>query len=262
MTIRIIASDLDGTLLNAESRIAPETVKTVKMAQDAGIRFVAATGRAWDTAYPIFREAGINADYLLLNGAEFRASSGEVIYQEAMEKNLAKKIMAYLTAEGIDYEVNTDIGDFATNTEVCQTALKIRDFPKIWDKEPKILKFFAFSNKLSFVEKVRNDLIDWKDISVVSSADWNVEITAAAAKKGMMLKRVADFYQVSKEEVMVFGDGENDETMFMKFSHSRAVENAVPAIRNLAEKVIESNQNNGVAKEISKIIGGLQNGIF
>lgn len=54
---------------------------------------------------------------------------------------------------------------------------------------------------------------------------------------------------------MVFGDGENDETMFREFPHSCAVENAAPVIRSLAEKVIESNQNNGVAKEIYQIIG-------
>lgn len=77
-----------------------------------------------------------------------------------------------------------------------------------------------------------------------------------------MLKRAAEFYGVPKDEVMVFGDGENDETMFREFCHSRAVKNAVPVIRRLAEKVIAGNQKNGVAKEINQILGGLQDGIF
>lgn len=262
MAIRILASDLDGTLLNEESRISAKTAKAVKRAQKAGIRFIAVTGRAWNTAHPIFQEAEIKADYILLNGAEFRTSSGAIMYQETIEKNLAEKIVNYLSTTGIDFEVNTNKGDFSTDTKVCQTALEIQDFEKIWNQNPKILKFFIFSDQSIVIEKVKKYLKDWQGISVTSSAAWNVEITAKAAEKGRMLKRAAQFYQSSEDEVMVFGDGENDETMFREFRHSRAVGNAVPVIRKIAEKVIESNRKNGVAKEINQIIGGLQDGIF
>lgn len=262
MAIRILASDLDGTLLNEESRISAETEEAVKRAQRAGMRFVAVTGRAWSTAYPIFQEAEIEVDYVLLNGAEFRASSGEVIYQEAIEKNLAEKIMNYLSDAGIDFEVNTDKGDFSTNTKVCQTALEIRNFVQLWNQEARILKIFSFSDEKLLIDQVKKHFKGWQGISVTSSAVWNAEITAVDAEKGKMLKRAAEFYGVPKDEVMVFGDGENDETMFREFCHSRAVKNAVPVIRRLAEKVIAGNQKNGVAKEINQILGGLQDGIF
>lgn len=76
-----------------------------------------------------------------------------------------------------------------------------------------------------------------------------------------MLKRAANYYGISTKEIMVFGDGYNDETLFCGFRHSRAMENAVPYIRRLAEKVIGSNGNNGVAKEINQILGGMKDGI-
>lgn len=234
MALQLFASDLDGTLLNKESRISAETAKAVKRAQS----------------------------YVLLNGAEFRTSSGKVVYQEAIEKNLAERIMKYLSAVGIDFEVNTDKGDFSTNTKVCQTALEIQSFAQIWNQAPQILKLFAFSDKLLMIEQLKKHFNEWQGISVTSSAARNIEITAVAAEKGMMLKRAASYYQISEDEVMVFGDEENDETMFREFRHSRAVGNEVPVIRRLAEKVIESNRKNGVAKEINQIIGGLQDGIF
>lgn len=262
MAIRILASDLDGTLLNEKSKISVETAEAVKAAQDAGIRFVAATGRAWSTAHPIFQEAGIEADYVLLNGAEFRTSSGKVIYQEALGREKAQKIMDYLSAVGMDFEVNTDQGDFSTNTKRCPSASEFSDFEKFWSRKPKILKCFAFSDDLLLVENIRENLKEWKEYSITSSAPWNIEITSPTADKGMMLKRAAEYYQTSNEEVMVFGDGENDETMFRRFSHSCAVKNAVPMILGLAEKVIVGNQQNGVAKEINQILGGLQNGNF
>lgn len=257
MAIRIIASDMDGTLLNEESKISVETVEAVKAAQDAGIRFVAATGRAWSTAHSIFQEAGIDVDYVLLNGAEFRTSSGDVIYQEVMDMDVAQKVMDVLLAVGMDFEVNTDQGDFTTNTKVCHTASKIPDFDQFWNMDPTILKFFAFSDEPATVEKARKGLKGWQKVCVTSSASWNVEVTAVTAKKGLMLKKTAEFYRILSDEVMVFGDGENDETMFRSFSHSCAVENAVPTILGLAEKVIESNRNNGVAKEINQLLGGL-----
>lgn len=262
MAIRMIASDLDGTLLDSGCRISAETADAVRMAQRAGIRFMAVTGRAWSTAYSIFQETGIEADYILLNGAEFRVSSGEVIYQETIQKDVAEKLVEYLLAMGIDFELNTAQGDFSTNTKVCQTALKIRNLPHFWRAAPKILKVFSFSDKRAIIDNVREYLKSWQEISITSSAGWNIEITAANAQKGKMLKRAADFYQVSAEEVMVFGDGENDETMFREFCHSRAVGNAIPMIRSMAEKVIDSNHKNGVAKEIKKILGGKQNGII
>lgn len=257
MVMQIIASDLDGTLLNEESEINESTIEAVRMAQCAGIRFIAVTGRSWNTAHSILREAGINGDYVLLNGAEFRTSSGKVIYQESIENYTAKKIIKYLSDVGIDFEINTDMGDYSTDTNICEAASEIPDFKQFWNRNPKILKIFIFSDISTHLGKIRKNLQYFNGITITSSAVCNIEVTSADAGKGMMLKKAAEYYQVSKEDVVVFGNGENDESMFREFSHSRAVENAVPIIRCLAEKVIDSNQNNGVAKEINHILGGI-----
>lgn len=103
--IRVLASDLDGTLLDKKCRISAETAEAVEMAQRAGIRFVAATGRAWGTAYPFFQKAGIKADYVLLNGAEFRASSGTIIYQETIQRNAAEKVIESNQNNGVAKEI-------------------------------------------------------------------------------------------------------------------------------------------------------------
>lgn len=254
MAIQIFASDLDGTLLNKKSRISDETAKAVKRAQRAGKYFMTVTGRSWNTVHGIFQAAGIEAEYILLNGAEFRTSSGKVIYQEAIDMSLAEKIMEYLVAVGIDFEVNTDNGDFSTDTKLCNTAFELQNCAQIINHSLKILKFFVFSEDMALLEKVKRYLKEQEGLSVTSSAIWNVEITAAAAEKGKMLKRAAQFYGIPNEEVMVFGDGENDKRMFQEFAHSCAVKNAVPAVRKLAEKIIESNEENGVAKEINRIL--------
>lgn len=259
--VRLLASDLDGTLLDGKSRITQETAETIRKAQNAGIKFVAVTGRSWSTAHEIFTDAGLVADYILLNGAEFRNTDGKVIYQEEMDSRAGHEVLEYLLSEKMDVEVITDIGEYATNTNVCQMASDFSEFVHIQHQMPRMLKMFSFSDNQERVEACRKGIQCFQGISVTSSAEWNIEVTSDRAQKGRMLKRAADYYGISTKEIMVFGDGYNDETLFCGFRHSRAMENAVPYIRSLAEKVIGSNGNNGVAKEINQILGGMKDGI-
>lgn len=254
MEIQILASDLDGTLLNEKSQISHETADAIKKAQATGKRFIAITGRAWNTAHPIFQKAGLEVDYVLLNGAQFRTNLGKLIYEEVIENDLAEKILKYLIDVGIDFEVNTDQGDFTTNTKVCTLSLKFEDSTQIIER--KIFKFFIFSDDIKQMKKIKQYLSSWEGISVTSSSEKNIEITSSKANKGNMLKKVAELYHVEDDGIIVFGDGENDEEMFRKFHHSRAVKNAVISIQKLAERIIESNIKNGVAKEIDQILGG------
>jgi len=262
MAVQLLVSDLDGTLLNEKSKISEETAEAVRKAQNAGIIFVAATGRSWSTVCEMFQKAGVSVGFILLNGAEFRNSTGDVICQEAMEEAVAQEAMKTLLQMNLNIEVIADRGEFSTNTKVCQKASEFSGFARIKGLKPKIFKIFAFSEIPSDVEACRKELLSWSELSVTSSADWNIEITSRTAQKGRMLERVIEFYQISKEEIVVFGDGYNDETLFRRFPHSRAMKNAVPLICQLAEKVIDSNKNHGVAKEIDKIIRGMQNVIF
>ena len=72
--IRLIASDLDGTLLNEESMLSEKTAECIRTAQQAGILWVAATGRSLKTASELMRTAGVSPEYLLLNGGRWKES--------------------------------------------------------------------------------------------------------------------------------------------------------------------------------------------
>ena len=82
--IKIIASDLDGTLLNEKSVISEETQEMIRKSQKAGIRWIIATGRSMKTAGNLVKQAGIRCDYVLLNGAEFRKNDGTLICQKSI----------------------------------------------------------------------------------------------------------------------------------------------------------------------------------
>lgn len=108
MPIRLLISDLDGTLLGPEGRITPPTAEALQRARRAGIPLLVATGRSWKTASPLLAEAGVAADFVLLNGAEARTARGELLRAVSLPLNAARQAVAVLRRYGMGVEVNTD----------------------------------------------------------------------------------------------------------------------------------------------------------
>ncbi len=159
-----------------------------------------------------------------------------------------------LMEKKLDFEINTSVGDFSTDCEFCDTARPMPAVEKIFDAQIKIQKIFIFPEEQNKLKNIKEFLKKRQDITVTSSATWNIEITDRQANKGAMLEQIAEYYGWSKEEVLVFGDGNNDISMFEKFPHSRAVKNAVESLKKNAEKVIESNRDDAVAQEVCRLL--------
>ena len=110
--IRMIASDLDGTLLRKDWSISEYTIKIIKEAQASGIRWVTVTGRSDRGARPIMENYGLSCDYILMNGAEFRDTNGNLIKSENIDTDLARFVCEKLHRENLGFEINTDRGDY------------------------------------------------------------------------------------------------------------------------------------------------------
>ena len=114
MAIKLLISDLDGTLLGADSRITHQTADALNRAHRAGIRLLVATGRAWGTAAPLLRQAGVECDFVLLNGAEYRTAQGILQCVLSLSPSNARDAVTILQQHRLDFEINTDRGDFST----------------------------------------------------------------------------------------------------------------------------------------------------
>ena len=141
MEIQLFISDLDGTLLTEHSQVAPETAQAIQRAQQAGIRWLTATGRSWDTAAPLLEQAGISCDFVLLNGAELRSAKGELLLDASLSTATARQAADILSKHGIGLEINTDQGDFTTDTQFCNAAPLPEDF---WSRPLTVRKLFGF----------------------------------------------------------------------------------------------------------------------
>jgi Cof subfamily protein (haloacid dehalogenase superfamily) len=119
-----------------------------------------------------------------------------------------------------------------------------------------ILKVVIVSDmdEIGELKKLRNEIINMMDVEVVSSAENNIEIMSKGISKGNAVKILGDIYGISKDEIICIGDSENDISMIEYAGLGIAMANATDDLKAAADYVTDTNDNDGVAKAIEKIV--------
>ena len=284
--IKVIASDMDGTLLNSQHDITEENVKAILKAKELGAHFIVATGRMYDGVKPFMDKHGIKCEYILMNGAEFRNENGELVESISMDKRKIKDILNILCKEDLIVELYTDEGSYTTSTKeeaLKEMVYRVQNFEKVQDYDKaleiakehehfktlkyiddidkfiesriEIRKIITFSNDVEVINKTKVELNNIGGLAVLSSFITNIEITDERAQKGYILKKVTEKMGIKNEEVIAFGDSFNDYSLFTEFEKAYAMENAIPEIKEIAKNITDTNDNSGVAKAIYKELG-------
>lgn len=283
--IKLIASDMDGTLLNSEHKISEENLEAIKKAQKLGVHFAIATGRIYSDVEPFLKEMGIECECIVMNGAEYRSKDGNVLESVYIDKNKAAEIFNMIKQNEISSEIYTNNGLYTIDTKekvLIQIAYRVQAFnPGVSFEEALVLakehnhftnlnyvtdineflnsdieigKFVAFYNDEETTVKVKRKLEAIEGLAITSTFTKNIEINNKDAQKGFILTKVAQKMGINKDEVMVIGDSFNDYSMFTEFPISFAMENAVSKIKEIAKYVTDTNDNAGVAKAIYKVL--------
>ena len=284
--IKLIASDMDGTLLNHNHKIPKENVKLINFAKNQGIEFVVATGRAYYEALPALNEENINCDVISFNGGIVYDKNGNIISITPMlpkdlyytieilksfdisyqlytkntiyTKSIETDINAYIDlirSNGYDPDVEhlraeaqqkLDVG-YITEVENIELYLNEKENPPI--------KIIAISNDISKLENAAKLLSENTSISVTSSGANNIEIMHKNATKGEALKEIAKIYGINLENAVAIGDNLNDQAMLDIVGYSVAMKNGNTILKEQAKYVTEkTNSEGGVADTIFKLI--------
>lgn len=283
--IRLIASDMDGTLLNNDHDIDIETVEAIRKAEEAGIIFAISTGREYDSVKVLLDKHNIKAQCVLSNGAEYRDEDGNILDVINIKEESAKKIIEILDKNKMSARIFTEKGVFTTSTremalqeiifrtmsfnpslteeearEVAEnlgffTCLQfIDDLDKFFEEGVEVRKFVAFHSDIELIDKMKKVLGEIDGLAISSSFRDNIEITDINAQKGIILEKVATKMDIAREDVMILGDSFNDYSMFEIFEETVAMKNAIPEVKAIAKYITDSNDNLGVAKAIYNVI--------
>ncbi len=284
--VRMVVTDLDGTLFNSTNQISEENLKAIHRIQDSGLTFAIASGRSYDLAFRPLREYGINCDAILGNGSQYVDEKGNVIFSCYLKKEPFVRIIDIMASEGLSHIIYTsdryytdqdpytvrktfvDRGiammgrkeeEFAPGGKYdympCNHLIKIDDPVEFAQCHDDILKVEAFAITPDKVAPVRDKLCQIPHIAYLSSFNNNIEVTDENAQKGLILEKVAEIKGLSKDEIMVMGDGMNDISLFTCFrAHSYAPANACPEILSIAHGVVAENTENGFAEAVNKVL--------
>ena len=284
--IKVIASDLDGTLFGSESKIAPETLAAVKRACEAGIRFIITTGRNFRGVMKELEDADLTCDYILCSGAEVRNSKQEIVSQVPISMEQCREVYEVLQKYPVSVIFGTDEYDYQIGTyeevekqtvsrlnsyfseigiselqkaqmfgERMDTTKVVKNFQELNNTGVPVYKLFLFSDDRGMLAEIDKELAKQKQIAVSSSFPTNLEITDVRAQKGPVLKEYIESLGYQMEEVMTFGDSRNDESMLsMDFGATIAMANADEELKKVAKYITISNVELGVAYVIEELL--------
>lgn len=264
MKIKLIAIDIDGTLLNTHGKLTDKVKAAIKQAINAGIKVVIATGRPLSGTKNLLQELSLDdkADQYVVcfGGAVVQSTNGRVIYRKGIEYSdfcdleaLARKKQLHFHVISLDriYTCNRDIGKYTlheanlVNLPVSyRTPEELRDIPLIkgmYIDEPAILD-----------ERIgnRSDFDYLKQFDFMKTAPFYFEAYAKGVNKGSALQHLCDELGITSENVMAIGNEENDIPMIKFASCGIAVNNATPPTLEAANIVVADNDHDGVAEAI------------
>ena len=266
MNYKLLALDLDGTTLSAGLDIDPAVSQAIMAAQAQGVRVTIATGRMFGSTVPYARQLNIHDPVICYQGALIRdPNSGEIFQHVVTPGDLAAEAIEMLSErdiftiayidervcvakhrpeldqylpwppEGIEVVIDPELAALAR--ERAPTKLLFVSEPAIVDRETaRLAEYFAGR------------------LSVVRSHSLFGELTALGISKGSALAALAARLGIAREQVVAIGDHENDLPMIEWAGLGLAMGNAIPAARALADAVIPSVQEAGVAWAIERYI--------
>ncbi|SFB03094.1 MULTISPECIES: HAD family hydrolase [unclassified Bacillus (in: firmicutes)] len=283
--IKLIATDMDGTLLNATQQISEENKQAILEAQSRGVEVVIATGRNYQEARYVLEEAGLSCPMICVNGAEIRTAEGILTAANAISELDAKVAAMKLIEHDIYFEVYTDKGAYTNDkeksiatlvdiilsanpnldiNEVVKAAGKrfehglahvVDDYEKLFaDPTTVIYKFLAFDFETAKLAAVRDELETLEELAISSSGHENLEITSINAQKGIALEVYARSKGIDMSETMALGDNYNDLSMFKRAGRAVAMGNASEIIKAQCAHVTASNLEHGVALAIREVL--------
>ena len=272
---KLVAFDLDNTLLNTKKEVSPENMRVLELAASLGIEIVPVTGRAWQGVPDNVKSMKFVRYAVTLNGAEIvDVKNVKTLYEALMPVERAITLCRVIDDLGVVYDCIADGVRFmkqecydkidSVTTGAWQSKI-MRDSAKPVDDIISVLAKCRGIQKMQLYthdDKLRESLL--KAFPVVfphalftSSVGNNIEINDPSANKGGGLRFIADYLNIPISATMAFGDGLNDITMIQAAGIGVAMGNACREILEVADHVTTDCDHDGVAEGIKTFCRGI-----
>lgn len=271
MSIKIIASDLDGTLMAPDHiTVTERTVNALERAHRFGVKFAVSTGRTLAVTQNVRAQVPF-VDYIIYsNGAAvYDCNREKVIYSAYMPKDTALAIVDFLDAYPVYYEVYSGgtqhvqsgreryfenkglpqefIDEYTESVEVHES---LKEFTR--NNEIEKINLYYFDGE--YLEEIRDHLFSMEDIECTSPVMGDIELTFRGVNKAKALDEICKLYSIERSEAMAFGDADNDIDMLEYCAYGFAMANGSEICKKAAAYQALSNSQDGVAVAVEKYV--------
>lgn len=261
--IKLVALDVDGTLVDRSLQILPRTREAIAKARARGVQFAIVTGRMYQAAVPFARELGLEGMPLIAyNGALVKEyPSGRTISHQPLQLEVAKALAAFCEARGYHLQAYVDdelyVPDLGPLTDAYVAVARVKPYPVgsifLWlQKSPTKMLVVDDQARIPQIHHELQELLG-AAVHVTHSMPRFAEVTSDKATKGLALEAVAQSLGLDRTEVMAIGDGMNDISMLTWAGTSFAMANGPEALRKAATHVTESGPGEGVAEALERM---------
>ena len=289
--IRLVASDLDGTLLDSYRRITEENREAIARLQENDIEFIINTGREYQNVLDIAAEANLKCGMICSNGASGYDENGNLLFQHFIPMEHVKEIirifhqldftpnlfsqfgrLSILSEEKLrEYTKNVMIPAMQlSHPNFVYTENALNDLVKrviyidgeeaLYQSDHKILKITTHSPKPERLAELREALKEVPDLAIANTSIADIEITSVHAQKGIGLMDYAKTKGYHPDDIVSVGDSGNDYSMLsLPGIHSVAMANATEEIQNICVYRTRDNSNDGIAYMIRCILADRNN---
>lgn len=263
MAYRLIAADMDGTLLTDEKTVTPRTAEAIRRAGERGVHFCLSTGRPPVGVESCIRQLGLTSPAICCNGAIVADTvTGEIIYEQGLEPDAALELWRFGRRFGTTMCVWQRNRLF-----VSEKNRRTEGYKRLSGVEPELITDFSALSRDGVTKMLWYDtaermpeLISALDaqmktsVSYATSAPYFLEFTDSRVSKAAALEWLADRLGVSMSETVAIGDGYNDLAMLLAAGLGVAMANAPREIRDKCGLVTASNEEDGVAQAIEQLV--------
>lgn len=264
MEYKLIATDLDGTLLNNEGAVSPENWEAIRKLLEMGVLLVPTTGRVFSELPAELRESPLIRYYITSNGATVYDKQTGKRYELGMSRDLTTDVLDKLYSYPVNvffHSQNNSYVEAATHNADHYESFNMNEY---WvsfalDKEVPMQNLKEYAYNAPSVESVTvffKHMADLKEcqaffkkdprLQVAQTDPYDLELCAAHAGKGNALRLLTEVLNIPVEATIGVGDSTNDTTLIQAAGLGLAMENAVPEIKEMADRVICTNLDHGM----------------
>ncbi len=258
--LRLVLSDVDGTLINSRKELTHETIRAVRTLESRHILFTLTSARP-PRGFAMFLEPlNLTAPLGAFNGGLFVNRDMSPIHELAVEEDLVGPLIETLSASGLSVWVYQGTDWFVLDLEGPHVAhesdvvqFQPTQVASFDDVRRDVVKIVGVSDEPTAIAHAQSALRDY-DISATTSQTYYLDVTNPHANKGSVVEFLAAHFSIETSSIATIGDAANDVSMFQRSGLSIAMGNASSEVKAQASKVTKSHDDNGFAYAVEHLI--------